>query len=244
MLFIFSENFLSYHSKPNLSLTTPHPVTLGSCVSLFLSPFSLNFESEHCLCGKPNSFYSSFPMRYSLHSYTKRPTQSSSFWTNKIKMVLFAALFCKQKVLDTLGFTHGKLGEVDRNPHPLTPIQQDLVLWPVSLDHQPHLRLTNISEYPKFQFDGVPVVLLFCKIQDLAWLLATAAQKGKQTALFEKGDRGLQKFCFGHCSPLHITCPQTSTKTQLPMLITRNIKLSKLKIISSSTTRYYTILQT
>lgn len=38
--------------------------------------------------------------------------------------------------------------------------------------------------------------------------------------------------------------PPTSTNTQLPMLITRNIKLSKLKIISSPSTRYYTILQT
>lgn len=38
--------------------------------------------------------------------------------------------------------------------------------------------------------------------------------------------------------------PLTSIKPQLPMLITRNIKLSKLKIISSSSTTYYTILQT
>lgn len=38
--------------------------------------------------------------------------------------------------------------------------------------------------------------------------------------------------------------PLTSTKTQLPMLVTRNIKLSKLKIISLPSTRYYTILQT
>lgn len=38
--------------------------------------------------------------------------------------------------------------------------------------------------------------------------------------------------------------PLTSTKPQLPMLIIRNSKLSKLKIISSSSTTYYTILQT
>lgn len=44
--------------------------------------------------------------------------------------------------------------------------------------------------------------------------------------------------------PLNIDMPLTSTKTQLPMLITRDIKLSKLKIISSPSTRYYTILQT
>lgn len=43
---------------------------------------------------------------------------------------------------------------------------------------------------------------------------------------------------------LSIDMPLTSTKPQLPMLITRNIKLSKLKIISSPSTRYYTILQT
>lgn len=43
---------------------------------------------------------------------------------------------------------------------------------------------------------------------------------------------------------LSIGMPLTSTETQLPMLITRNIKLSKLKIISSSSTRYYTIVQT
>lgn len=38
--------------------------------------------------------------------------------------------------------------------------------------------------------------------------------------------------------------PQQAQKPQLPMLITRNIKLSKLKIISSPSTTYYTILQT
>ena len=44
--------------------------------------------------------------------------------------------------------------------------------------------------------------------------------------------------------PLSIVMPLISTKTQLPMLITRNIKLSKLKTISPPSTRYYTILQT
>jgi len=41
---------------------------------------------------------------------------------------------------------------------------------------------------------------------------------------------------------LNTDMPLTSTKSQPLMLITRNIKLSKLKIISSPSTRYYTIL--
>lgn len=51
------------------------------------------------------------------------------------------------------------------------------------------------------------------------------------------------KIFFWTFFPLSIGMPPTSTETQLPMLITRNIKLSKLKIISSPSTRYYTTSQ-
>lgn len=72
-----------------------------------------------------------------------------------------------------------------------------------------------------------------------------AKNKKKDSCVWGKvGVKGLMKIFFWTFSPLSIVMPLTSTKTQLPMLITRNIKLSKLKTISPPSTRYYTILQT
>ena len=64
-------------------------------------------------------FYSMFPIKYILHSSIKQPAQPCSFWTNKINLVLFVVLLCKQKALETLGFTHGKL-----EMYSLIPTQQ------------------------------------------------------------------------------------------------------------------------
>lgn len=75
--------------------------------------------------------------------------------------------------------------------------------------------------------------------------MATAASTEKKIAVWAKEDEETNENLFlDFFPPLSIGMPLTSTKTQLPMLITRNIKLSKLKIISSTSTRYYTILQT
>lgn len=63
--------------------------------------------------------------------------------------------------------------------------------------------------------------------------------------MWERGIGGPKEKTFGLLFfLLSIDMPLTSTKPLLPMLITRNIKLPKLKIISSPSTRYYTILQT
>lgn len=69
-------------------------------------------------------------------------------------------------------------------------------------------------------------------------------QKGKKIAVCRKKGGGGTNENLLDFSPLSTGMPPTSTNTHLPMLITRNIKLSKLKIISSPSTRYYTILQT
>lgn len=67
----------------------------------------------------------------------------------------------------------------------------------------------------------------------------------KDSCVWESGIGGPKEKTFGLLFfLLSVDMPLTSTKPQLPMLITRNIKLSKLKIISSPSTRYYTILQT
>lgn len=42
----------------------------------------------------------------------KGQLKPASFWTSKIKLVLFVVLFCKQKALGTLGFTYGNLGRM------------------------------------------------------------------------------------------------------------------------------------
>lgn len=60
----------------------------------------------------------------------------------------------------------------------------------------------------------------------------------------KSGGEGTNENLLDFFPPLSIVMPLTSTKTQLPMLITMNIKLSKLKTISPPSTRYYTILQT
>ena len=52
-------------------------------------------------------------MKYILYSYVKRPAQPASFWWNKIKLVLFIVLFCKQKALETLEKCTAP------NPHPM-----------------------------------------------------------------------------------------------------------------------------
>lgn len=72
--------------------------------------------------------------------------------------------------------------------------------------------------------------------------MATAAKK-ETTAVYGKGGlKGTNENVLVDFYSLNIDMPLTSTKTQPLMLITRNIKLSKLKIISSPSTRYYTIL--
>lgn len=66
----------------------------------------------------------------------------------------------------------------------------------------------------------------------------------KESAVCGKGGGGGVMKIFIWICFLNIDMPLTNTETLLPMLITKNIKLSKLKIISSPSTRYYTILQT
>lgn len=117
MLFIFSENFWVIVEKTNTTLTiNRYHQILASCAQPFyFSKLPLEAlvirENQVCVFNSLR-FYSTFPMKYILHSYMKLPTQPGSFWTNKIKLVLFVVLFCKQKALETLGFTHGKLGEM------------------------------------------------------------------------------------------------------------------------------------
>lgn len=79
-----------------------------------------------------------------------------------------------------------------------------------------------------------PLRLLNCMT-----LLATADRKEELHEGEETNENLHWQFIF-----LSTDMPLTSTKPQLPMLIIRNSKLSKLKIISSSSTTYYTILQT
>lgn len=67
----------------------------------------------------------------------------------------------------------------------------------------------------------------------------------KDSCVWEKGAGGSkEKPSFGLLLFSKYRHAPNKHKTQLLMLITRNIKLSKLKIISSPSTRYYTILQT
>lgn len=67
-------------------------------------------------------------------------------------------------------------------------------------------------------------------VGDSVRFMAPAA-KNKETAMCGKGRRGINEnlhLDFFSLFFLSIDMPLTSTKTQLPMLITRNIKLSKL----------------
>lgn len=67
-------------------------------------------------------------------------------------------------------------------------------------------------------------------VGDSVRFMAPAA-KNKETAMCGKGGRGINEnlhLDFFSLFFLSIDMPLTSTKTQLPMLITRNIKLSKL----------------
>lgn len=79
-------------------------------------------------------------------------------------------------------------------------------------------------------------------VGDSVRFMAPAA-KNKETAMCGKEGRGINEnlhldFFFSFF--LSIDMPLTSTKTQLPMLITRNIKLSKLIfLLAQDTIQYY-----
>lgn len=79
-------------------------------------------------------------------------------------------------------------------------------------------------------------------VGDSVRFMAPAA-KNKETAMCGKEGEELMKifiWTFFSLFFLSIDMPLTSTKTQLPMLITRNIKLSKLIfLLAQDTIQYY-----